>query len=421
MKRFNLLLCFCLCLLQSKQLLADGPEPPVLDEMGPSVIRLPTLIDNEDIDFDLPEGFEVELLVDGLSSPRWILVLPNGNLLITQSRTESLPGMPKETVKLLSTMNIFGPSPNNLIHIDLQNKPPRSTVILEGLNQPFGMIYLNEELFIANTDSIVKYDFKNFLIRGSGKRILSLPSGPPNNHWTRNIILTEDENNILVAVGSGTNVNEEGTDDIWRAAIWEIGLNGENKRLFATGLRNPVGMAFEPSRKSLWATVNERDGLGETVPPDYLTEVIDGAFYGWPYTYFGNYPDPTQLTLNPEETKRALANSRVPDLQIDAHSVPLGLMFHSGNNMDKKYKNGAFVARRGGVSRSELTGYDLLFIPFENGYPTGEIESFMTGFIADQSKAEIYGRPVGLAEMNDGSILLSDDVAGKIWRIRRSD
>ncbi len=421
MKKFNLLLCFCLCLVHSKQLLADSPEPPVLDELGPSVIRLPTLINNEDINFNLPEGFEIELLIEGLSSPRWILVLPDGNLLITQSRTESLPGMPEETVQILEKMNIFGPSPNNLVHIDLQNNPPRPTVILEGLNQPFGMIYLNEELFIANTDSIVKYGFKNYLIEGSGERILALPSGPPNNHWTRNIILSQDEKKILIAVGSGTNVNEEGTDDKWRAAIWETDLNGQNKRLFATGLRNPVGMAFEPSRKSLWTTVNERDGLGETVPPDYLTEVIDGAFYGWPYTYFGNYPDPTQLRLNPEETKRALANSRVPDLQIDAHSVPLGLMFHSGINMDEKYKNGAFVARRGGVSRSDLTGYDLLFIPFENGYPTGKIELFMTGFIADQSKAEIYGRPVGLAEMNDGSILLSDDVAGKIWRIRRND
>ena len=233
--------------------------------------------------------------------------------------------------------------------------------------------------------------------------------------------MSDDKKKILIAVGSGTNVNEEGTDDLSRAAIWEIELNGDGQRLFATGLRNPVGLAYEPTTKRLWTTVNERDGLGETVPPDYLTEVIDGAFYGWPYTYFGTYPDPTQMLLNPEETEKALTNSRVPNLAIDAHSVPLGLLFHSGINIDDRYKNGAFVARRGGVSRSELTGYDLLFIPFENGYPTGVIEAFMTGFIADQSKAEIYGRPVGLAEMNDGSILLSDDVAGRIWRISKSD
>ena len=420
MKQFNFLICL-LALFNNNLLLAGHPEPPVLDEMGPSVIRLPTLINTSDLNLNVPKGFKTEILVDGLNSPRWILVLPNGNLLVTQSRTESLPGMPKETVELLETMNIFGPSPNNILYIDLQNKTPKIEVILEGLNQPFGMIYFNEELFIANTDSIIKYGFKGYEVQDKGKKILTLPYGPPNNHWTRNIILSEDKKKILVAVGSGTNVNEEGTDDSSRATIWEIELNGDGQRLFATGLRNPVGMAYEPMTKRLWATVNERDGLGETVPPDYLTEVVDGAFYGWPYTYFGTYPDPTQMRLNPEKTKKALTNSRVPNLAIDAHSVPLGLLFHSGNNIDDKYLNGAFVARRGGVSRSELTGYDLLFIPFENGYPTGVIEPFMTGFIVDQTKAEIYGRPVGLAEMNDGSILLSDDVAGRIWRIRKSD
>ena len=420
MKQFKLLI-FLLTLLSNNMLLANDLEPPVLDEIGPSVIRLPTLINNTDLNLNLPKGFKAEILVDGLDSPRWILVLPNGDLLVSQSRTESLPGMPKETVELLETMNIFGKSPNNILYIDLQNKTPKIGIILEGLNQPFGMIYFNEELFVANTDSVIKYGFKGYKIQDQGKKILSLPSGPPNNHWTRNIILSDDKKKILVAVGSGTNVNEEGTDDLSRAAIWEIELNGDGQRLFATGLRNPVGLAYEPTTKRLWTTVNERDGLGETVPPDYLTEVIDGAFYGWPYTYFGTYPDPTQMLLNPEETEKALTNSRVPNLAIDAHSVPLGLLFHSGINIDDRYKNGAFVARRGGVSRSELTGYDLLFIPFENGYPTGVIEAFMTGFIADQSKAEIYGRPVGLAEMNDGSILLSDDVAGRIWRISKSD
>ncbi|SVD17945.1 uncharacterized protein METZ01_LOCUS370799, partial [marine metagenome] len=266
-----------------RELLANNPQPPNLPEVGPSVIRLPAQIKSKDISLSVPKEFEVDLFIDGLNSPRWLLVLPNGDFLVSQSRTESLPGMPEETVKLLTSMNIFGPSPNNILYIDLQNKEPKVKVILENLNQPFGMLYLNEELFIANTDSIIKYDFKGYKIQGKGKKIISLPAGPPNNHWTRNIILNEDGDKILVAIGSGTNVNEEGTDDLTRAAIWEINLDGEEKRLFATGLRNPVGLAFEPITDRLWTTVNERDGLGEGVPPDFLTEIKEGAFYGWPY------------------------------------------------------------------------------------------------------------------------------------------
>lgn len=412
---------FFMSIAMGRDLLANNPQPPNLPVMGPTVIRLPAQIKSKDMSLSVPKEFRVDLFIDGLSSPRWLLVLPNGDLLVSQSRTESLPGMPEETVKLLASMNIFGPSPNNILYIDLQNKKPKVKVILENLNQPFGMLYLNEELFIANTDSIIKYDFKGYNIQGNGKKIISLPAGPPNNHWTRNLILNQDGDKILVAIGSGTNVNEEGTDDLTRAAIWEINLDGQEKRLFATGLRNPVGLAYEPITNHLWTTVNERDGLGEDVPPDFLTEIKEGAFYGWPYAYFGIYPDPTQLKMNPQKTKEAITISRVPDLALDAHSVPLGLLFHSGNNIDQKYKHGAFIARRGGVSRSKLTGYDLIYVPFKNGYPTGEIQSFLSGFVANQDRGEVYGRPVGLAELKDGSILLTDDIAGRIWRISKRD
>ena len=344
-------------------------------------------------------------------------MLPNGNILISGSKTEALPNMPEETIRLLTTMNIFGKSPDTVIEIKMDQKPPRVENLIEDLNQPFGMVYVNENLYVANTDSIIKFPFKDFTLSGTSERIIDLPSGPPNNHWTRNIILNEEEDKILITVGSGTNVNEEGVDETDRAAIWEMNLDGSQKRIYASGLRNPVGLDFYKKNGSLWTTVNERDGIGEFTPPDYLTEVTEGAFYGWPYVYFKDYADPTQKELNPEKVEEAKRSSLMPDLPLDAHSVPLGLLFHSGKNINKKYKNGAFVVRRGGVSTSKLTGYDLLFIPFKDGKPTGNIETFLSGFIASEKSGEIYGRPVGIAEAENGEIIITDDVGGRLLLI----
>jgi len=421
MKNKLLYLTVMIFLVFSNEYLLSQPMPPKLPDVGPTVMRLPTLLKQSPINLKVPKGFKVDLLVDNLSSPRWLLVLPNDNILVAQSRTESLPGLPLETLKILSKMNLFGPSPNNIIEVNYSEGKYQSKSIITDLNQPFGMIYFQEHLYIANTDSILKFDYEDFKINSAPQKIIDIPAGPPNNHWTRNIILNKDFDKILISVGSGTNVNEEGTDNNERASIWEINLDGTGKKLFATGLRNPVGMAFEPISEKLWTTVNERDGLGEFLPPDYFTEVVEGEFYGWPYVYYGIYPDPSQLKLNPLKVEKALTHSRVPDLPVGSHTVPLGLLFHSGKNINPKYKNGAFIARRGGVSTSKLVGYDVIFIPFEDGYPTGEIEVFLSGFIADMAKGEIHGRPVGITEMNDGSILIADDVGGKIWRISYSE
>ena len=421
MKNNLLYLVITTFFLFSNEFLLTQPLPPKLPDVGTPVMRLPKLIEESSINLKAPKGFEVELFAENLSSPRWLLILPNNNILVAQSRTESLPGLPPETVKILTKMNLFGPSPNNIIEISNRNGVQKAHPIISDLNQPFGMIYFKEQLYIANTDSILKYNFQNYKINSSPLKILDIPAGPPNNHWTRNIILNKEMNKILVSVGSGTNVNEEGTDNIERAAIWEINLDGSEKKLYATGLRNPVGMAYDPFSEKLWTTVNERDGLGEFLPPDYFTEVVEDEFYGWPYVYFGIYPDPRQLNINPLKVKKALTQSRVPDLSLGAHTVPLGLLFHSGKNIDPRYKKGAFIARRGGVSTSELSGYDVIFVPFEDGYPTGEIEVFLSGFIANIDKAEIFGRPVGITEMNDGSMLVTDDVGGKIWRIHFSE
>ena len=398
-------------LLQTELFAAMIPEP------GPSVMRLPVLIENEKLELIVANGFEVKTLISGLDSPRWPIVLPNGNILISGSKTEALPNMPEETIRLLTTMNIFGKSPDTVIEIKMDQKPPRVENLIEDLNQPFGMVYVNENLYVANTDSIIKFPFKGFTLSGTSERIIDLPSGPPNNHWTRNIILNEEEDKILITVGSGTNVNEEGVDETDRAAIWEMNLDGSQKRIYASGLRNPVGLDFYKKNGSLWTTVNERDGIGEFTPPDYLTEVTEGAFYGWPYVYFKDYADPTQNELNPEKVEEAKRSSLMPDLPLDAHSVPLGLLFHSGKNINKKYKNGAFVVRRGGVSTSKLTGYDVLFIPFKDGKPTGNIETFLSGFIASEKSGEIYGRPVGIAEAENGEIIITDDVGGRLLLI----
>ncbi len=385
-----------------------------IPEPGPSVMRLPVLVAGEKSALKVAEGFEIKTLIGGLDSPRWPVVLPNGNILVSGSKTEALPNMPEETIRLLTSMNIFGKSPNTIIEIDMNQNPPRMRNLIQDLNQPFGMLYANQNLYVANTDSVIKYPFKDFALSGSSEKIIDLPFGPPNNHWTRNIILNEAGDKILIAVGSGTNVNAEGVDEKDRAAIWEINLDGSQKRIYASGLRNPVGLDFYSENGSLWTTVNERDGIGEFTPPDYLTEVAEGAFYGWPYVYFKDYPDPTQIELNPEKVKEAMEASLMPDLPIDAHSVPLGLLFHSGKNINAKYKNGAFVVRRGGGSTSQLTGYDVLFIPFRDGKPTGEIEGFISGFIASEERGEIYGRPVGIAEGINGEIFITDDVGGRL-------
>ena len=395
-------------LVSFEPITAQIPEP------GPSVMRLPVFVKNEELRLSVADGFEVNTLVSNLDSPRWPIVLPNGNILISGSKTEALPNMPEETVRLLTSMNIFGKSPNTIIEIITNTNPPSIKNIIQDLNQPFGIVYIDESLYVANTDAIIKYPFKSYILSGEGKKIIDLPSGPPNNHWTRNIILNSKEDKLLITVGSGTNVNAEGSDETDRAAIWEINLDGSQKRILASGLRNPVGLDFYKENQSLWTTVNERDGIGEFTPPDYLTEVKENGFYGWPYVYFKKYPDPTHSEINPRKVEESKQIALMPDFPLDAHSVPLGLLFHSGKNIPTRYKNGAFVVRRGGVSTSKLTGYDVLFIPFEEGKPKGTIETFLSGFIASEERGEIYGRPVGITEDNIGNILITDDVGGRL-------
>ena len=404
---------------------ADTPASPPVPELpppGPPVFRLPQLIPwPAGAGPVVPAGFRVERFASDLDNPRWLHVLSNGDVLVAQARTESMSGMPPEVVALLTRQGVLGPSANSIVLLRRTSGGVERHLLLDNLNQPFGMLAHGGYLYVANTDGLVRFPFRvgDTRISTPAERVIDLPAGRYNNHWTRNVMATPDGSRLLVTVGAGTNVNEEGVDPPDRAAIWEIRPDGSGKRLLATGLRNPVGLAYEPVTGSLWVTVNERDGLGEDVPPDYLTRVVDGAFYGWPFVYFGKYVDPIQKKLNPAAVETAQKKARVPDLALGAHSVPLGLHFYRGSAFPERYRRGAFVARRGGGSRAVFIGFDVVFVPFKDGSPAAPAEPFLTGFIANNERAQVHGRPVGLAELPDGSLLVADDAGNTVWRIAK--
>jgi glucose/arabinose dehydrogenase len=407
-----------------------APPPPVPDLPPPTVGTFRparTIGWPADQAPTAPPGFTVRKYAGDLDKPRWLLTLPNGDVLVSQSRTERLAGMPDAVIEDLQRQGVIGPSANNIIllrqSVAAKDAAITQSVLVDGLNLPHGMLWLNDHLYIATTDALLRFPFKpgQTRIDTPAEILLSLPAGeqvnPWNNHWSRNVIANADGSKLYLTIGAGTNANESGTEHPERAAIWEINPDGTGKRLFATGLRNPVGIDFEPESGALWTTVNERDNLGDDVPPDYMTSVVDGAFYGWPWVYFGTYPDPFHATANPRKVAQAQQRARVPDLALGGHSVPLGLHFYRGESFPDKYRHGAFVARRGGVGRSEFMGYDVIFVPFEDGMPTGQLEPFLGGFFAATGRDEVYGRPVGLEELPDGSLLVSDDAGNAVWHI----
>jgi glucose/arabinose dehydrogenase len=344
-----------------------------------------------------PAGFEVSLFADELDNPRTICILPNGDVLIM----ESLRRDGESRVLLFRDTNKDG-------------KPDRRHVLLRGLNRAFGMTLVGSRFYIGNTDGIVvfPYSLGDTRIRRRPEKILTLPAG---GHYTRNIIADATGQKLYVAVGSATNVDEQRVDekDSRRAAILQINPDGSGMRVFASGLRNPVGMDWEPQSKALWTVVNERDMLGDELVPDYLTSVRQGAFYGWPYSYFGQNVDPRKKGERADLVAKAIK----PDYALGSHVAPLGLAFYQGTTFPKRYHGGAFIGMHGSWNRSTLVGYKVAFVPFQNGKPSGAIEDFLTGFIANPKGSEVYGRPVGVAVWTDGSLLVADDGAGKVWRV----
>lgn len=369
-----------------------------------------------------PAGFIVSKFAEGLDNPRWIYQGPNGDIFVAETNTV-LHGLKKFGASIsrkIKTQNL-GESANRIRLFrdrDKNGSYETVSVFAENLNQPLGMLILNNHFYVANTDGLKMYYYTigDTVLPKEGKKIVSLPAGGYNNHWTRNIIANKDGSKIYITVGSGSNNGENGMEkEIRRANILEINPDGSGEKVYASGLRNPVGIGFEPVTNTIWTAVNERDELGDELVPDYTTSVQPGGFYGWPYAYFGNHADPRMK----DDPHTELVNKTiVPDVALGAHTASLGLAFYTQNKFPEKYRGGLFIGQHGSWNRTLFSGYKVVFIPFVNGKPSGKPEDFLTDFIADQSKDEVHGRPVGVTVLNDGSMLVADDASKVIWRVR---
>ena len=377
-----------------------------------------------------PPGFTVTKFADGLDHPRWIYVADNGDIFVAESNT-ILKGIVKVGSKMSRKIRThgYGVSANRITlfrDADKNGIPESRHIYLEGLKQPFGMLILGNSFYVANTNALWQFPYTpgaTSIDVLSRREIMVLPDGggevKKNIHWTRNIITNKTKDKIYIAVGAGSNVGEHGLEnEIRRANILEVNPDGTGERIYASGLRNPVGMDWAPGTSTLWTAVNERDLLGDELVPDYITSVKEDAFYGWPFAYFGKHEDPR---WKDKQQPHMVAKSLVPDVPVGAHTASLGLAFYTHKAFPEKYHNGAFVAQHGSWNRSILSGYKVIFIPFNNGKPSGPPEDFLTGFISKLSDAEVHGRPVCVAFLADGSMLVTDDVTNTIWRIQRSN
>jgi glucose/arabinose dehydrogenase len=368
------------------------------------------------------DGFTVSALQRGLEHPRWLYVLPNGDVLVAESNKPAPPpeqepkGLKAQVMKLM--MKRAGAAVTSADRITLlrdadgDGVAEMRSVLLQGLHSPFGMALVGGDLYVANADAVMRFPYRpgQTQITAPGTRVTDLPAGL-NHHWTKNLIASPDGRKLYATVGSNSNVAENGMEiEEGRAAIWEIDRATGNKRLFATGLRNPNGMAWEPQTGVLWTVVNERDELGSDLVPDYLTSVKDGAFYGWPWSYFGQHVDERVKPQRPDLVARAI----VPDYALGAHVAALGLAFSDGR-MPQGFRSGVFIGEHGSWNRKPHSGYKVVFVPFAGGKPSGPPVNFLTGFLSADGKA--YGRPVGVALDRRGALLVADDVGNVVWRV----
>jgi hypothetical protein len=358
----------------------------------------------------------------GLDHPRWIYVLPNGDVLVAETNKPSKSGGFKG-IKGWAAKKIMKKSGAGVTSADRitllrdsngDGVAETRTVFLEGLYSPFGMALIDSDFYVANTDAVLKFPYMSgeTRINKPGKKVIDLPAGPINHHWTKNIIVSPDGLKLYVAIGSNSNCGENGMDnETDRAAIWEVDLKTGSHRIFASGLRNPVGMAWEPESSILWTAVNERDELGDNLVPDYMTSVHNGDFFGWPYSYFGRNIDARVKPQRPDLVAKAI----VPDYALGNHTASLGLAFSRGNALPELFSYGAFIGQHGSWNRKPHSGYKVIFVPFNKGKPAGMPVDVLTGFLSPQGEA--YGRPVGVAFDKKGALLVADDVGNVIWRI----
>ena len=381
-------------------------------------------------------GLQVQAFASGLDHPRWLLSLPNGDVLVAESNAPPRPqrnqGLRAWVMNKVMAMAGAGvPSANRITLLrdaDGDGVAETTSVFADGLNSPFGMALVGQRLFIANTDAVVAFDYVPgaLAVQGAAQHLTDLPGGPLNHHWTKNLVASADGSKLYAAVGSNSNVAENGMAvEEGRAAIWEIDVATGNKRLFAQGLRNPVGMAWvtagpanQPTTQSteqqpaqLWTVVNERDEIGSDLVPDYMTSVRDGGFYGWPYSYFGNIVDARVQPPRPDLVAKAIR----PDYALGPHTASLGLAFSHANALLPALQQGMFVGQHGSWNRRPHSGYKVVFVPFVNGQPNGLPQDVLTGFLSPDGKA--WGRPVGVEFDTRGALLVADDVGNVIWRV----
>ncbi|RJF96343.1 PQQ-dependent sugar dehydrogenase [Noviherbaspirillum saxi] len=371
-------------------------------------------------------GFSVTALTRDLDHPRWLYVLPNGDVLVAESDAPPKPEDNKGIKGLVmkEVMKKAGSgtrkSANRITLLRDTNGDGVAdvrTVFLKDLNSPFGMALIGNDLYVANTDAVVRFPYRQGQteINGNGTRIADLPAGPLNHHWTKNIIASRDGKHLYATVGSNSNIGENGLDNEKdRAGILEIDLATGKSRVFASGLRNPNGMGWQPQSGQLWTAVNERDELGNDLVPDYMTVVKDGGFYGWPYSYFGQHVDERVKEKRPDLVARAI----VPDYALGSHTAPLGLAFYEGKLFPDQYKGGAFIGQHGSWNRKPHSGYKVIFVPFADGRPSGMPIDVLTGFLSRDGEA--FGRPVGVAVDKLGALLVADDVGNVVWRVAPS-
>jgi glucose/arabinose dehydrogenase len=370
-------------------------------------------------------GTTVSPFATGLAHPRWLYVLPSGDVLVAETSTppqpEAAKGLTGWATKLALKRAGAAVSSANRITLlrdtDGDGIPEMRSVFLEGLHSPLGMALVGDQLYVANTDAVVRFPYTPGATRitVAATTIVELPAGPINRHWTKNLIASPDGSRLYVTVGSNSNVAEKGIDkEAGRAAIWEVDPRTGRHRIFASGLRNPNGLAWEPSRGALWTVVNERDELGSDLVPDYLTSVKDGAFYGWPYSYFGQHVDARVKPSRPDLVATALK----PDYALGAHVAALGLVYAERTGLPAPFARGMFVGQHGSWNRRPRSGYNVVFVPFSEGMPAGGPIEVLTGFVSADGDA--YGRPVGVALDRHGALLVADDVGNAVWRVTAS-
>lgn len=369
-------------------------------------------------------GLKIEALATGLQHPRFLYTLPNGDILVVESKSPGVEPVTRPKTIVMSWVESYvtsggsGSEPSNRITL-LRNangdgKPATQSVFLDHLHSPFGVALVENDLYVANTDSLMRYPYHegDTQMKDPGTPLTELPGGPIDHHWTKSLAASPDGSLLYVGVGSNSNITENGMEaEKNRAAVWEVDRASGRWRIFASGLRNPTGLAFEPQTKALWAVVNERDELGPDLVPDYLTSVKDGAFYGWPYSFWGQHVDPRVEPQRPDLVAKAIP----PDYALSSHVAPLGLTFYTGESLPAKYRGGAFVGEHGSWDRPQFNGYKVVFVPFQNGKPSGKAEDVVTGFLNDQGQAR--GRPVGVAIDKTGALLIADDVGNTVWRV----